>query len=62
MYDSPEGLLLQTGPDATIRITGEELTARQPSSQSLMPTGLLDAVTDAELADLYAYLQTLVGR
>lgn len=59
VYDSPEGLLLQTGPDTTIRVTGEELAVRQESTQSLMPTGLLDSFTNEEVADLYAYLKTL---
>lgn len=59
VYDSPEGLLLQTGADTTVRITGEELAARQASAQSLMPTGLLDALSDGDVADLYAYLKTL---
>jgi len=62
VYDSPEGLLLQTGPDTTVRITGDSLSVRQTSAQSLMPTGLLDAVSDADVADLYAYLKTLRAR
>lgn len=62
VYDSPEGLLLQTGPDSTIRITGESLSARQTSSQSLMPTGLLDSLSNADAADLYAYLKTIQPR
>jgi putative heme-binding domain-containing protein len=57
VYESPEGTLLQTGADTTIRITDEDTQLRRPSRQSLMPTGLLNDATDAELADLYRFLQ-----
>jgi putative heme-binding domain-containing protein len=59
VYQSPEGTLLQTNANETVRIAGEEIVANQPSSQSLMPAGLLDGASDQELADLYAYLKTL---
>jgi len=59
VYESPESTLLQTGPDTTVRITSTEATAMRPSSQSLMPTGLLDPLTDKQVADLYAFLKTL---
>jgi putative membrane-bound dehydrogenase-like protein len=57
IYESPEGSLLQTGPDTTIRITDEDVAKRRPSRQSLMPTNLLTGATDQDLADLYAYMQ-----
>lgn len=56
VYESPDGTLLQTTPDHTVRVTGEELLVMQPSDRSLMPAGLLDGSSDAELADLAAYL------
>jgi putative membrane-bound dehydrogenase-like protein len=59
VYESPEGTLLQTTPETTIRIAGEEILAMRKSRQSLMPTGLLNGATDADLADLLAYLKTL---
>lgn len=59
VYDSPDGTLIQTGPDTTIRITGDDLAARQLSTQSLMPTGLLEGASDDELANLYQYLKSL---
>ncbi len=59
VYDSPEGLLLRTGAATTVRLTGDQIELRQPSSRSFMPQGLLDDLTDLELAHLYAYLQTL---
>jgi putative heme-binding domain-containing protein len=62
VYESPDGTLLTTGPDTTIRIAGDEIVSMAKSRLSLMPTGLLDKAGDAELADLVAYLQTLRGK
>ena len=59
IYESPEGTLLQTAPDTTLRITGDELLTMQPSNRSLMPTGLLDPLSDQDLADLWSYLGSL---
>jgi putative heme-binding domain-containing protein len=62
VYESPEGTLVQTGADQTLRVAGEEILSMTPSRQSLMPTGLLAESSDEELADLYAYLRTLRSR
>jgi putative heme-binding domain-containing protein len=62
VYESPDGTLLTTGPDTTIRISGDEILSMRKSRLSIMPTGLLANATDAELADLYAYLHTLRGK
>ncbi len=59
VYESPESTLLQTGPDTTVRITNTEASSQRKSNQSLMPTGLLDPLSDGELGDLFAYLKTL---
>jgi len=59
VYESPEGTLVQTGPDTTVRVTDVEQSSLRPSSLSLMPTGLLDTLSDQELSDLYAHLKTL---
>ena len=59
IYDSPALTLLQTTPDTTVRITQEERQLVLPGTVSFMPTGLLDDLQDAELADLYAYLKGL---
>jgi putative heme-binding domain-containing protein len=59
VYESPESTLLQTGPDTTVRITNTETSSMRRSNQSLMPTGLLETLTDRDLSDLYAYLKTL---
>jgi putative heme-binding domain-containing protein len=59
VYDSPASKLLQTGPDTVVRVTGGEIIREEPSTVSLMPTGLLDGLTDQNLADLFAYLRTI---
>jgi len=59
VYESPETTLLQTGPDTTVRVLNGETSSMRKSGQSLMPTGLLDPLSDQELGDLYAYLRTL---
>ncbi len=61
VYESPDGTLLQTGPDTTVRITGDELASQRGGEQSLMPTGLLAGLSDEQLADLDAYLRSLAG-
>ena len=59
IYKSQELTLLQTSPDTTVRIPGNEVQSVQSGRVSFMPTGLLDNATDRDLADLYAYLKTL---
>lgn len=61
VYESPEGVLLQTGPDTTVRVTDVEDSSMRPSAVSLMPTGLLDTLSDQDLSDLYAHLKA-IGR
>lgn len=59
IYRSQELTLLQTSPDTTARIAGPEVQNVQPGRTSFMPTGLLDDASDADLADLYAFLKGL---
>jgi putative heme-binding domain-containing protein len=59
VYDSPAGIMLQTGTGTTVRIAGEEVAARSPTDVSLMPAGLLDKLKNEEIADLWAYLKAL---
>jgi putative heme-binding domain-containing protein len=59
IYDAVDSLLLQTGPSTTARIDGHAIASRRSSPISLMPAGLLDPLSDAEIVDLYAYLRTL---
>lgn len=59
VYESVDGLILQTGAATTARVAGSQVTARRTTPTSLMPVGLLDKLTDREIADLYAYLKGL---
>ncbi len=59
VYEAVDGMILQTGPDAVVRISDSQIAERRVTEASLMPAGLLDKLTDAEIADLYAYLREL---
>jgi putative heme-binding domain-containing protein len=59
IYEAVDGLLLQTGPAATVRIPGDQIATRRFTNTSLMPAGLIDKLTDQEIADLNAYLKEL---
>ena len=41
------------------RIAGGQIESRSVTETSLMPAGLLDKLSDREIADLLAYLKTL---
>jgi putative membrane-bound dehydrogenase-like protein len=56
IYDAVDNLMLQTGASTTVRIDGASVVSRAVTAQSLMPAGLLDALSDREIVDLYAYL------
>ena len=59
VYQSAAAVLLETGLGGTVRLSGDQIQSSAPARQSPMPEGLLNGASDAELADLYAYLQTL---
>ncbi len=59
IYDAVDSLILQTGAAMTVRLDGQSVVSRQFSTQSLMPAGLLDGLSDREIVDLYAYLRSL---
>ena len=59
IYDAVDSLILQTGASTTVRMDGASVVSRFVSAQSLMPAGLLDPLSDREIADLYAYLRSL---
>jgi putative heme-binding domain-containing protein len=58
VYEATDGILLQTGPDSVIRIAGENIASKRTLEVSLMPAGLLDKLSDLEVADLMAYLKS----
>jgi len=57
IYEAVDSLILQTGPDTTVRLTNPRVTERRVLTTSLMPAGLLDKLADHDIADLYAYLK-----
>ncbi|MCI0680973.1 MAG: c-type cytochrome [Gemmataceae bacterium] len=57
IYDAVDSLILQTGATTTVRLAGPDVVARRTVATSLMPAGLLDRLSDEDIADLYAYLQ-----
>lgn len=59
IYESAEGLTLRDSTNQTIRVEAAEIDARRDLPTSLMPDGLLETLQPQDLADLYAYLQTL---
>ena len=59
IYESVDGLTLRDSSNQTVRIEAGEIDARRDLPTSLMPVGLLDTLQPQDLADLYAYLQTL---
>ncbi len=59
IYESPTAKLVQTGPDTTVRFTGDEVVSVAQARTSLMPAGLLAGLKDEELADFYAFVKTL---
>lgn len=59
VYEATDGIILQTGTDTTVRIAGADVVSKRTVEVSLMPAGLLDTLSDAEVADLLAYLGAL---
>jgi putative membrane-bound dehydrogenase-like protein len=59
IYESVDGVTLRDSTNQTLRVESSEIDARRELPTSLMPTGLLDTLQPPDLADLYAYLQTL---
>jgi putative heme-binding domain-containing protein len=59
IYEAVDSLILQTGAASTIRIVNKHIAERRVTAASLMPAGLIDRLTDMEIADLYAYLKGL---
>jgi len=57
IYDAVDNLMLQTGASTTVRLDGASVVSRAVTTQSLMPAGLFDALSDREIVDLYAYLR-----
>ena len=59
VFESADGVIVQTGANSTVRIDNSNLASRQPSTKSMMPGGLLKDLKPLDLADLYSYLKSL---
>jgi putative membrane-bound dehydrogenase-like protein len=56
---SPEELVLKTAEGQRIAIASADVEERKELNKSVMPDGLAETMTAAELVDLLAYLETL---
>ena len=59
VYNAADGITLQTANGSMVRINQDNIEDKAYSTESLMPSGLLDSNSPAELSGLYAYLGTL---
>jgi putative heme-binding domain-containing protein len=59
VFESADGVILQTSATTTVRLAESDIASRLPSEQSLMPAGLLTGLNRGDIADLYAYLSRL---
>jgi putative heme-binding domain-containing protein len=59
VFESADGVIVQTAASTTVRLATEEIASRRPGTFSLMPNGLLAGLQSSQLADLYQYLKSL---
>jgi putative heme-binding domain-containing protein len=59
IYEAVDSIILQTGAATTVRLANRQISGKRVTDISLMPAGLLDRLSDRDLADLYAYLRGL---
>jgi putative heme-binding domain-containing protein len=59
VYSSNEGLTLLTADAKTQRINADSIAESKAATQSLMPAGLVDGLSDQQVADLLAYMGSL---
>ncbi|MDB4540050.1 c-type cytochrome [bacterium] len=59
VYESVDGVTLMAADGHTKRVNVDEIEEMRSSDVSLMPEGLLMGLSDAEVADLLAYLREL---
>jgi putative heme-binding domain-containing protein len=60
--ENQQEYVLATGPDQQVRILREEVESIEPSTVSIMPSGLDGQLTTQELADLVAFLKNTGGK
>ena len=59
--NAPERIVVRINEKEERRLTSAEVASRQQSSVSLMPEGLLDAMSLQQVSDLLEFLATLTG-
>ncbi len=59
VYEAVDGLVLRNSTNQSFRIEAKDIEQRKTMATSLMPNGLLQGMTPADVADLYAYLRSL---
>lgn len=59
VYEAVDGLILQTSAAETVRLPGNRIESKKTTTTSMMPVGLLDKLSDGEIADLQAFLKEL---
>lgn len=59
IYESVDGLTLLTVEGKTLRINADEIVEARPATKSLMPEGLIDQLSDQQVADLIEYMRSL---
>tara|TARA_R110002072_G_C7978996_1_gene536070 strand:+ start:82638 stop:86012 length:3375 start_codon:yes stop_codon:yes gene_type:complete len=59
IYESVDGMILRNATNQTFRLETADIDVQRKLPQSLMPPGLLKGATSQDLADLYAYLQSI---
>jgi hypothetical protein len=57
--EDPTSILLRRKDREDLRIPRSEIESARFDRLSLMPEGLLDALSDREVTDLFRYLQSL---
>src|SRR5262249_42317155 len=58
-YEAVDSVLMLTGAGQSVRLAHKQISERKLLATSLMPAGLLDRLSDTQIADLYAYLKSL---
>jgi hypothetical protein len=59
IYNAADGVTLQAADGSILRINQDQIEQKAFSTESIMPSGLLDDRSAQEVADLFAYLGTL---
>jgi putative heme-binding domain-containing protein len=59
IYENVDGVTLLTADAKTVRINADSIAAIKEMATSLMPEGLLDGLSDQQVADLMAYMRAL---